>query len=257
MEHKLIQTPNVKNRTAGVYQIRNTLDGKVYIGSSVNIKKRLQTHRYELKKGIHCSKHMQAAWNKHGGDSFTFDTLLVCGKENLILYEQTICDGMKANNRDHGYNKLILVDSHKGMKLTKEQKKARSLVLPHGPAHHNYGKDWGAIGREALALSKKNCHPLTDAHKANLAASKRGKKMPEGFSEIMRQARLGKTMSEETKRRKANARKNMSFQKAEEIRKASCDGIFLVARLAENFGVSKKVVRSVLAGTTWAADCGT
>jgi len=54
---------------SGIYQIKNTVNGKRYIGSAVNIKMRFQEHKKSLKKGTN-SKRLQHSWNKHGADSF-------------------------------------------------------------------------------------------------------------------------------------------------------------------------------------------
>jgi excinuclease UvrABC nuclease subunit len=36
----------------GIYQILNTVDGKIYIGKARDIKCRWRNHRYQLKKGM-------------------------------------------------------------------------------------------------------------------------------------------------------------------------------------------------------------
>ena len=54
----------------GVYQIKNTLNGKAYIGSSKNIKRRLGIHRSMLRRGTHRNPHLQNAWNKYGESAF-------------------------------------------------------------------------------------------------------------------------------------------------------------------------------------------
>ena len=36
--------------TIGIYQIQNKINGKIYIGQSINIKKRLKQHLRDLKK---------------------------------------------------------------------------------------------------------------------------------------------------------------------------------------------------------------
>ena len=51
---------------AGVYKIRNLIDGKVDIGSSANVKARWYAHRYELRLGTHHSRYLQRAWDKYG-----------------------------------------------------------------------------------------------------------------------------------------------------------------------------------------------
>lgn len=77
---------------SGIYRIDGP-NGKVYIGSSANIKARWYTHRYQLERGVHGNKHLQSAWNKHGADAFTFSILeLVDDKNELARIEQAWLD---------------------------------------------------------------------------------------------------------------------------------------------------------------------
>lgn len=46
--------------------IVNTNNGKRYIGSSLNIRKRLWEHRANLRHNKHCNPHLQASWNRYG-----------------------------------------------------------------------------------------------------------------------------------------------------------------------------------------------
>ena len=48
----------------GVYLIRNTDNGKVYVGSSSNIETRLRTHFSNLKNNKHVNKGLQEDYNK-------------------------------------------------------------------------------------------------------------------------------------------------------------------------------------------------
>jgi group I intron endonuclease len=58
----------------GVYKITNTLDGKVYIGSTtVSADWRWSTHKALLKTGKHYNIHLQRAWSKYGEKAFTFE----------------------------------------------------------------------------------------------------------------------------------------------------------------------------------------
>ena len=51
------------------------MNGKKYVGSAVNFKRRRRKHRKSLRKGTHHSPHLQNAWNKYGEDNFKFDVL--------------------------------------------------------------------------------------------------------------------------------------------------------------------------------------
>lgn len=46
-----------------IYMIYNLSNGKCYIGSTKNFKKRIIQHKYKLKKNIHHSIYLQRAWN--------------------------------------------------------------------------------------------------------------------------------------------------------------------------------------------------
>lgn len=67
--------------TIGVYRIRNKRNGKFYVGSSIEIEKRLERHRRELEQGIHHCIYLQRAWNKYGADSFIFEIIHECSSE--------------------------------------------------------------------------------------------------------------------------------------------------------------------------------
>ncbi len=76
----------------GVYRITSVVSDCVYIGSSTNIKKRLQSHRDRLIKGIHENRHLQRAWDKYGNDGFLFESLIECGVEDRKIREQKFID---------------------------------------------------------------------------------------------------------------------------------------------------------------------
>lgn len=50
---------------AGVYQIFNTETNKRYIGSSIDVERRLKEHKRNLKAHRHSNQHLQNAWNKY------------------------------------------------------------------------------------------------------------------------------------------------------------------------------------------------
>ena len=60
---------------SGIYQITNQTNGKRYIGSSVNIKRRWRDHLAHLRRNIHHNPYLQRAFDKQGQDTFTFRIL--------------------------------------------------------------------------------------------------------------------------------------------------------------------------------------
>ena len=69
---------------SGIYIIKNLLNEKIYVGSSVNIKKRFQEHKLNLRKNEHANFHLQKSWNLHGEENFIFVELEYCDKNLQI-----------------------------------------------------------------------------------------------------------------------------------------------------------------------------
>lgn len=55
-----------------VYEIKNTVSGSFYIGSSTNLYERWRTHRKKLRSNRHPNPVLQSSWNKHGEEAFVF-----------------------------------------------------------------------------------------------------------------------------------------------------------------------------------------
>ena len=62
-----------KPTTPVIYKIRNVVNQKFYVGSTVNMKERARTHRNKLRVGKHHTPHLQAAWSKYGEECFVFE----------------------------------------------------------------------------------------------------------------------------------------------------------------------------------------
>src|SRR5690554_6777168 len=95
------------NKLSGVYQIKNTINNKIYIGHSTNISLRWYFHIDNLIKGIHPNYKMQNDFNQYGLSSFSFIILeLLSGKQTLIQNEQkylndiTLVDNYNIINSD-------------------------------------------------------------------------------------------------------------------------------------------------------------
>ena len=62
-------------RPAGVFRVRNTATGKSLVGSSPNLPGTLNRHRFQLERGSHPSRELQADWNALGAGAFDFEVL--------------------------------------------------------------------------------------------------------------------------------------------------------------------------------------
>ena len=59
----------------GVYRIRNLENGKVMIGSAMNLPGILNSNRFQLKMGSHPNKELLAEWKFLGEEKFVFEVL--------------------------------------------------------------------------------------------------------------------------------------------------------------------------------------
>ena len=108
---------------SGLYQIRNKINGKEYIGSSVNIKHRWSVHKCYLNQGVHDNPHLQAAWNKYGADAFVFMIIEYC--ENYLEKEQYLLDVI---DPEYNMSKVAGTSSRLGVKSSFEHKRKQSMA---------------------------------------------------------------------------------------------------------------------------------
>lgn len=72
-------------KLSGIYQIRNIVNKKVYIGQTKQpFCKRFLHHVWKLKKGTHDNQHLQNAFNLYSEESFVFEVLEVVENSSLL-----------------------------------------------------------------------------------------------------------------------------------------------------------------------------
>jgi group I intron endonuclease len=59
----------------GVYQIKNLTNGKIFIGSSANIPGKFNSHKFQLRQGVHMNKELQNDFRQLGEEKFAFEVL--------------------------------------------------------------------------------------------------------------------------------------------------------------------------------------
>lgn len=68
-EYRELRTP------AGVFQIRNLVNGMLFIGTAQNIPGILNSNKFQLSSGKHPNDRLQADWNTFGASAFAFESL--------------------------------------------------------------------------------------------------------------------------------------------------------------------------------------
>lgn len=92
------------SRLSGVYQIRCISTGKIYVGSTANLKERWYQHRRTLRLGPHHNLHLQSAWDKYGEANFVFSVLELVERSDLLRTEQAWIDTTSCVDPNKGFN---------------------------------------------------------------------------------------------------------------------------------------------------------
>lgn len=99
----------------GIYVIKNSINGKIYVGKSKNCYKRLNQHLYDirtLERNYNENPHLLSAINKYGIENFDyylvekFDKNLECPELEKLLYEKELywMKELDSLNKEKGYN---------------------------------------------------------------------------------------------------------------------------------------------------------
>lgn len=212
--------------TRGVYSITCTANGWVYIGSSASVRQRWTTHKSWLRNGTHNVRGLQADWNEHGAEAFSFDLVSIVQDDaaRLVREREHIAQAMatgKCYNPSPGGN---------GYRLTPEQRANLSEAMT--------GK------------------PKSPAHRANLWANREA--TPEFREQMSRngQKSRGKPKSAATRsrmsvaQRQATSVRKLTVVQVRDIRKALTDGESGAA-IARRYGVTRGAISHIRAGRNW------
>jgi len=115
----MIDKKELKNRykqtlpPMGIYQIKNTVTGKVFVGSSLNLHAKSNSYRFQLKSGTHVNAELQKDFNQYGDENFVFEILDTLEpkedpaydyRDDLKVFEEMWMEKLQPYD-DKGYNK--------------------------------------------------------------------------------------------------------------------------------------------------------
>lgn len=219
-------------RSSGIYQIRSKLNGKIYIGSAINIKNRWNGHLLAFKRNRN-SRYLQNHVNKYGIDDLQFSIIEFCAKKDLIEREQYYIDTMHpefnlsptAGNslgvKFSEKTKKKISISQKGKVITLEQRERISQTLK-GNIPWNKGKKTGMVSwnknkklppswNKGMKMSEEYRQKLSITHKGQIHTEEQKRKVSESIKNTICERgghwNLGFHHTEETKRRIANFQK--------------------------------------------------
>ncbi len=205
----------MKKTIIGVYSITHLATGRVYVGSSVDARKRMSVHRWLLERGEHHSQHLQSAWNLYGADAFSFAIVEACDARILIEREQFWIERMRSAHSRLGFNIAPVAGTRARVPQSLEARAKMSLAHKGRPksAEHaakigaaNKGQKRSAEMRKAQSVRMAKELAENPAKRAALLATKpnnagwnKGQKMSPESRAKMSAARKGKTFIRDAK----------------------------------------------------------
>lgn len=209
----------------GIYAIEHSSSGRMYIGSAINFSARWRVHRCLLRKGKHHSTHLQSAWNMYGEAAFLFKRLVVCSKENMLMYEQRLIDGYRVFESNLGFNGRRHASSQLGLVHSEETR--------------------------AKIKAKRATQVFSQETKDLWSKNRTGRKMPEWFGEFTRQHRTGFKHTDAAKALMLKASSKLTQAQANDIRARYAAGGITQSALAKEFSLNPATISHVITGKTW------
>ena len=196
-------------KISGIYLIRNVINNKKYVGSTIDLRQRWGEHRRTLRLNQHRNIYLQRAWNKYGEENFEFTFLEECSENMLLIREDAWINYY--DSIQNGYN-LVTAKRHS----VSEKTRANMSI-----AQKKYSKEHPRmVERRIKYLSKINkgnkyCvgHKASPEAKINLSKSRIGNKNRLGIPHSLdskkkiSEAGRGRVQSESEKQKRREQKK--------------------------------------------------
>ena len=162
---------------SGIYKITNIINGKIYIGSAVDLINRKKIHISKLNKGLHENEYLQRSWKKYGQENFIFKIIELVEDKNLLLQrEQFWINNTNCCNRNIGYNICSIAGNTFGLEISNETREKLKNNIPRKEVvqcdlNGNYIAEWRSLreiqrqlGYSATGISLCCKHEYTHSH---------------------------------------------------------------------------------------------
>ena len=159
---------NMKTIKSGIYCITNKINGKKYIGCSIDIERRWHQHK-NMKQNKHTSA-LRNALIKYGIDNFDFHIIMHCCKEWFAFWEKFYISNHNTvapsgYNLTHGGDAKVIISDETRKKMSESHSGEKNGF--YGKKHSNEFKDKqrkNKLGKSTWNKGKEH----SEEHKENL-----------------------------------------------------------------------------------------
>jgi len=244
---------------AVVYKIKNIVNGRCYVGSSEHIAKRISTHKYYLRHGIHDNVILQCDWDKYGEDNFKFSHVKQVFDMTLLLTrEQYWMNELKAV--ELGYNLSPTAGNQLGFRHSEETKqvisqksKERALTLFTAEVRDKIRQS--KLGHEVSLETRQKIREkllgksyITEEGRQRISESHRGKQRALGYKHTTEaKQRIGSHFQGSK-----NSRAKLTEADVIEIKKCLKNYRHgMLSELARKYGTSTHNIAHIRDGKSW------
>ena len=143
--------PAELRNAAGIYEIRNLVNGKVYIGLTVNFYDRRANHASNLRRNRHANSYLQSSYVKYGANTHQFSILEAVSRRlgetkvdfigRLEEFERFYIQKYRSNEQQYGYNVRQEVVIQRGSRtLVYDENEFNIAKLPKGGSTKIYNE---------------------------------------------------------------------------------------------------------------------
>lgn len=136
--------------TSGIYCYLNKINGKRYIGKSVDLDERKNSHERAFKRSSHkgTNVHLHASVRKYGRDNFEYSVIEIVNECDLRSRELFWIEHYNSHDRLYGYNIRLSLD---GQDRISEETKKKMSDAAKGENNHFYGKHHSEETKASIA----------------------------------------------------------------------------------------------------------
>ncbi len=71
----------------GIYQVKNLVNGKIFIGKSKNVRGKINGSKFQLEQNTHVNKLLQEDYINYGADNFSFEIIDYLEPKDELNYD--------------------------------------------------------------------------------------------------------------------------------------------------------------------------